>query len=109
MKPFIVCHMMASLDGRIDCDMLEKCPGGDCYYDVLDSYKCQAFIEGRVSRAKHAALPEEFEASDKTPCVRSRNCRMQAWWFFGDRSMNLMEDGFGGAKALLTISSACGA
>ena len=22
MKPFIVCHMMASLDGRIDCDML---------------------------------------------------------------------------------------
>ena len=68
MKPFIVCHMMASLDGRIDCDMLEKCPGGNCYYDVLDSYKCQAFIEGRVSRAKHAALPEKFEASDKTPC-----------------------------------------
>ena len=38
MKPFIVCHMMASLDGRIDCDMLEKYPGGDCYYDTLDSY-----------------------------------------------------------------------
>ena len=68
MKPFIVCHMMASLDGRIDCDMLEKYPGGNCYYDVLDSYKCQAFIEGRVSRAKHAALPEKFEPSDKTPC-----------------------------------------
>ena len=32
MKPFILCHMMASLDGRIDCDMLEKYPGGDCYY-----------------------------------------------------------------------------
>ena len=47
MKPFIVCHMMASLDGRIDCDMLEKYPGGDCYYDTLDSYQCQAFIEGR--------------------------------------------------------------
>ena len=68
MKPFIVCHMMASLDGRIDCDMLENLPDGSCYYDTLDSYKCQAFIEGRVSRAKHAASKTKFEATDKTPC-----------------------------------------
>ena len=78
MKPFIVCHMMASLDGRIDCDMLEKYPGGDCYYDTLDSYQCQAFIEGRVSRAKHTALPEKFEASDKTPCGFSVHCAVKS-------------------------------
>jgi len=68
MKPFIVCHMMASIDGRIDCDMLDNYSGGDCYYDTLDSYKCQAFIEGRVSREKHSAARGRFTASDKTPC-----------------------------------------
>lgn len=78
MKPFIVCHMMASLDGRIDCDMLEKCPGGDCYYDTLDSYQCQAFIEGRVSRAKHTALPEKFQTSEKTPCGFSVHCAVKS-------------------------------
>ena len=68
MKPFIACHMMASIDGRIDCDMLDNYSGGDCYYDTLDSYNCQAFIEGRVSREKHSALQGRFTASDKTPC-----------------------------------------
>lgn len=24
MRPYIICHMMASLDGRIDCDMTEQ-------------------------------------------------------------------------------------
>ena len=74
MKPFIVCHMMASLDGRIDCDMLENLSDSSSYYDTLDSYKCQAFIEGRVSRAKHSALQVKFEASDKTPCGFSVDC-----------------------------------
>ena len=60
MKPFVVCHMMASLDGRIDCDMLDalgECPN---YYETLKRLKCQAFIEGRVSRAMHAAAPGRF-------------------------------------------------
>ena len=34
MKPYIICHMMSSVDGRIDCDMTEKI-GGDEYYEVL--------------------------------------------------------------------------
>ena len=33
-KPFVVCHMMASLDGRIDCDMTEQI-GSNGYYDSL--------------------------------------------------------------------------
>ena len=74
MKQFIVCHMMASIDGRIDCDMLEKYPGGKCYYDALDYYKCQAFIEGRVSRAKHAALPDRFRSSVNAPCGFCFHC-----------------------------------
>ena len=78
MKPFVVCHMMASLDGRIDCDMLEKLPDGECYYDTLDQYNCQAFVEGRVSRAKHAALPDLFHAEDNTPCGFSVHCAVKS-------------------------------
>ena len=26
-KPYIICHMMISLDGRIDCAMTEQLPG----------------------------------------------------------------------------------
>ena len=26
-KPYIVCHMMTSVDGRIDCAMTENLPG----------------------------------------------------------------------------------
>ena len=35
-KPYIVCHMMTSVDGRIDA-MTEHLPGGQEYYDTLDA------------------------------------------------------------------------
>lgn len=34
-KPYIVCHMMTSLDGRIDCAMTAQLPGVDDYYRAL--------------------------------------------------------------------------
>lgn len=64
MKPFIVCHMMASLDGRIDCDMLEAAGEAKSYYKILADFDCDAFVEGKVSRAKHAALPGTFESNE---------------------------------------------
>ena len=39
MKPYIVCHMMQSVDGRIACDMVDKI-SGDEYYTALDSLNC---------------------------------------------------------------------
>ena len=36
-KPYIVCHMMTSLDGRIDCAMTEQLPGVDDYYQTLEA------------------------------------------------------------------------
>lgn len=29
MKPYIVCHMMQSIDGRVACDMVDKISGED--------------------------------------------------------------------------------
>ena len=31
-RPYTICHIMASLDGRIDCDMIEKIDNTDHYY-----------------------------------------------------------------------------
>ena len=67
MKPYIVCHMMSSVDGRIDCAMTEQIDNSDTYYECLDSLKPDACLEGRVSRQIHYALPEPFEAADKAP------------------------------------------
>lgn len=47
MKPYIICHMMSSVDGRIDCDMTEKI-GGDEYYEVLKRLDCSSELSGRV-------------------------------------------------------------
>ena len=34
-KPYIICHMMMSVDGRIDCAMTSKLPGVEDYYLAL--------------------------------------------------------------------------
>lgn len=67
MKPYIICHMMASVDGRIDCDMTEQIEPSNVYYDALEQLNCPTTLEGRVSMQKHSALPEHFLAKDKTP------------------------------------------
>ena len=72
MKPYIICHMMESVDGRIDCAMTEQIDPSNAYYDALDQLECPTTLEGRVSMQKHFAKPEPFEAKDKTPIgVRS--------------------------------------
>lgn len=48
-KPYIVCHMMTSVDGRIDCAMTEHLPGVQEYYDTLDALGAPTRISGRVT------------------------------------------------------------
>ena len=67
MKPYIICHMMESVDGRIDCDMTEQIEPSDVYYEALDKLNCPTTLEGRVSMQKHFAKPEPFAAGDATP------------------------------------------
>ena len=33
MTPYVICHMMQSVDGRIDCDMVDKISGDE--YNTL--------------------------------------------------------------------------
>lgn len=55
MKPYIICHMVESLDGRIDCAMTEKIEPGDEYYVALDKLDCDSMLSGRVTSAMHYA------------------------------------------------------
>ena len=46
-KPYIVCYMMTSVDGRIDCDMVAQLPGVEDYYPLLDELNLQSAISGK--------------------------------------------------------------
>lgn len=65
-RPYIVCHMVASIDGRIDCSMVDKI-SGDEYYDTLAKLDCPTQLEGRVTMEHYSALKEPFIANDTTP------------------------------------------
>lgn len=67
MRPYIICHMIASVDGRIDCDMTEQIEGGDEYYEALNSLECPSMLMGRVTMQMHYALDKPFCAADATP------------------------------------------
>ncbi len=66
-KPYIVCHMMTSLDGRIDCAMTEQLPGVQEYYQTLEALQAPTTISGRVTAQLEMALPGEFQTSEPTP------------------------------------------
>lgn len=65
-KPYIVCHMMTSLDGRIDCAMTSKLKGVDDYYATLDALNVPTTVSGRVTAELEMALPGTFEADTHT-------------------------------------------
>ena len=68
MRPYIICHMIESVDGRIDCSMTEKIDDTDHYYEVLDKLDCPSSLEGKVTLEMHYADGNNFEpqnSSDK--------------------------------------------
>ena len=67
MRPYTICHMIASVDGRIDCQMTEQIEGGNEYYEALDALSCPSMLMGRVTMQMHYALPEPFTTTDTTP------------------------------------------
>lgn len=66
-KPYIICHMMTSVDGRIDCAMTSLLPGVDDYYATLNALDVPTTVSGRVTAELEMAEPGVFTAKDKTP------------------------------------------
>ena len=66
-RPYIICHMMSLLDGRIDCDVTEQIETGDEYYDALNQLDCPSMLMGRVTMQMHYSLPKPIVAENKSP------------------------------------------
>ncbi len=58
--------MVASIDGRIDCSMVDKISGNE-YYETLEKLDCPVQLEGRVTMEHYNAAKEPFIANDTTP------------------------------------------
>lgn len=48
-KPYIIVHMMSSIDGRIDCAMTAQLAGDAEYYGTLDQLNAPTRVSGRVT------------------------------------------------------------
>ena len=68
-KPYIICHMMTSVDGRIDCAMTTHLPG-DEYYSTLDSLDAPTLLSGRVTAEIEIAEPGKFTASNNDALLK---------------------------------------
>jgi len=60
MKPHIICHMLSSVDGRIDVGVLQSMIGKGEYEETGAELKGDAWICGRVTMQQHFAEPEAF-------------------------------------------------
>ena len=63
-KPYTVCYMMMSVDGRIDCGMTAQLKGNDDYYRTLEELNLSSTLSGRTTAQLEMALPGTFEAED---------------------------------------------
>lgn len=78
MKPYIICHMMTSVDGRIDCAMTENLPGVQEYYATLDALQAPSRVSGRVTAELEMALPGRFTSDTSTPIGKEAFSKKQA-------------------------------
>lgn len=65
-KPYVIVHMMASIDGRIDCDMTAQLGGNDEYYSTLDALNAPTRLSGRVT-AQTEMANGSHAGGDKSP------------------------------------------
>lgn len=70
MRPYIICHMMSLLDGRIDCDVTEKIESGNEYYEALEKLGCPSTLMGRVTMQMHYAAPTPFVVKNSAPVAK---------------------------------------
>lgn len=66
-KPYIVCYMMTSVDGRVDCSMTEQLAGVEEYYPLLDELGLHSAVSGKTTAQLELAEPGTFQPKDSTP------------------------------------------
>lgn len=67
MKPHIICHMISTIDGRIDGSAFTKVTGENDYEVTAEKLNSNAWICGRTTMQLHFADDELFVSSSKRP------------------------------------------
>lgn len=108
-KPHIICHMMTSVDGRIDCAMTEHLPGVQEYYDTLDELDAPNRISGRVTAQLEMSLSGEFDSENSEPFGAegfSKAASAEGYEIVTDTNGTLLwQDDLGSERPLLIIMS----
>ena len=97
-RPYIICHMMSSVDGRIDCAMTAKLAGVDEYYETLSLLGVQAAVSGKVTARLEMAEAGEFVPKDAEAIGAekfSKKTASESWCIVADTNGTLL---WGGAE-----------
>lgn len=65
-KPYIICHMMMSIDGRISCNMTSKLNGVENYYTILNSLNTPSTLSGYNTSKDEMGSNGIFKPLNKT-------------------------------------------
>ena len=107
-KPYILCHMMTSVDGRIDCAMTEHLPGVQEYYDTLDALNAPTRVSGRVTAQLEMAQPGVFHSEAVTPLGKeafSKAADADGYEVVVDTRGTLLWENTGDERPLLILTS----
>lgn len=108
-RPYIICHMMTSLDGRIDCAMTAQLRGVEEYYSTLEQLNAPTTLSGRVTAELEMALPGAFRSAQAHPLGReafSKKADAAGYEVVADsRGMLLWPDARGMEKPTLVLTS----
>lgn len=106
MRPHIICHMVASIDGRIDCSMVDKI-SGDEYYSTLASLECPSCVEGKVTTEHYHSLPGHYEAGNPSPIAEEtwhKSVEADGYWICPDTNGTLLWDSKQSQPLLILLS-----
>ena len=67
MRPYVICHMLSSLDGRIDAAALDEVTGEGEYEATGAQLKGDAWICGRTTMQQHFAEETPFASASNRP------------------------------------------
>ncbi len=106
MRPYIICHMVASIDGRIDCPMVAQISGEE-YYTTLESFGSSSKLSGRVTAALECtAVKEEISGMPVRDLAKSLSTKQ--WKAGSTPSSSIPTDGCRWHPARRTGIPCCG-
>ena len=75
MKPYIICHMLSSVDGKIDGNALDAVIAEGEYEATGAKLEGDAWICGRTTMQQHFAEDEAFVSASNTPASGRQHAR----------------------------------